>query len=206
MQLIALCNRRSVALQISAATDQASMSWQRPQPDTLAFQQQLIAEKPLFAVITDDYLTDTALFTGVRTVSPETLIVVCLSTSLPQDGWKVLDALVFDALCTVTELKDCLLMLKTGRFYQSSLLNVRAIDQYKEPFTGWSDLSPAERRVLKGIAENKSGRQIANELYISEKTVNNHKAKVSQKLGINGGPGSLTRFILLHRDLVLASL
>ncbi|MCX6215437.1 helix-turn-helix transcriptional regulator [Spirosoma sp.] len=120
--------------------------------------------------------------------------------------WAILDNLEFDVLCSLDELTDCLLTLKAGRFYQSSLLETHSGYQAKEPLPGWHELTPSERRVLKLTTDEKTGPQIAAILFISEKTVNNHKAKISQKLAISGGPGSLTRFVLTHRKQLLALL
>jgi DNA-binding NarL/FixJ family response regulator len=46
-------------------------------------------------------------------------------------------------------------------------------------------LSPREREVLKLIAEGKSSKEIANSLFISVFTVNNHRASIMEKLNLN---------------------
>ena len=46
-------------------------------------------------------------------------------------------------------------------------------------------LTPREREVLKLIAEGHSSREIADRLFISLKTVLNHRAKLMEKLGIH---------------------
>jgi len=45
-------------------------------------------------------------------------------------------------------------------------------------------LTPREREVLKLIAEGKSSREIANLLFISVFTVNNHRASIMEKLSL----------------------
>jgi DNA-binding NarL/FixJ family response regulator len=45
-------------------------------------------------------------------------------------------------------------------------------------------LTPRERRVLRGIGEGKSNREIADVLGVSEKTVKNHVTKLLGKLGL----------------------
>lgn len=59
-------------------------------------------------------------------------------------------------------------------------------------------LTPAERRVLKLIAEEKSSRQIAELLHISPKTVENHRTSISSKLNLRGSH-SLLKFAISHR-------
>lgn len=49
-----------------------------------------------------------------------------------------------------------------------------------------SILTPREREVFELLIKNKSSRQIADELFISEKTVRNHISNVMQKLGVKG--------------------
>ncbi len=56
-------------------------------------------------------------------------------------------------------------------------------------------LSPTERRILDLIAESKSTRQIADALFISHRTVENHRANICRKLGLTGAY-SLMRFAL----------
>ena len=46
-------------------------------------------------------------------------------------------------------------------------------------------LTPREREVLKLIAEGKSSKEIANALFISVFTVNNHRASIMEKLNLN---------------------
>ncbi|GAB2581713.1 helix-turn-helix domain-containing protein [Spirosoma areae] len=174
----------------------------------MLFQKRVAAGLPRFALITNENLENPALFTNIRAISSGTSIIVCLTSEsvLTKSLWAVLDNLEFDVLCTVDELTDCLLTLKAGRFYHSSLLQTHSGYELTETFPGWHDLTPAERRVLKLMVEGSTGPQIAAALFISAKTVNNHKAKISQKLNVTGGPGSLTRFVLMEREQITALL
>jgi DNA-binding NarL/FixJ family response regulator len=60
-------------------------------------------------------------------------------------------------------------------------------------------LSPAEMRVLRLIAEFKTSKEIAGELGISNRTVENHRANIAVKLNLDGSRG-LSRFAALHRE------
>jgi DNA-binding NarL/FixJ family response regulator len=60
------------------------------------------------------------------------------------------------------------------------------------------DLTKAERRILKLVAENKTSREIAKELFISPRTVEAHRANISAKLGLRGSH-SLLQFALENR-------
>lgn len=61
-----------------------------------------------------------------------------------------------------------------------------------------SQLTASERRILRLIAAGKSSKEIAGELSIHYKTVENHRTNISQKLGVSG-PHALMRFALQHR-------
>ncbi len=56
-------------------------------------------------------------------------------------------------------------------------------------------LSKTEARIIKLIAEGKNTREIARELYVSIKTVENHKYNIAQKLGLTGR-NSLTEYVI----------
>lgn len=62
-----------------------------------------------------------------------------------------------------------------------------------------SDLTPTERRVLSLIAEYKTSKEIAEELFISHRTVQTHRTNICQKLGIQGNH-ALMKFALTHKD------
>lgn len=62
-----------------------------------------------------------------------------------------------------------------------------------------SQLTPTERRILKLIAENKTSREIAGELFVSPRTVENHRANICAKLELHGAH-ALLKFALEHRS------
>jgi DNA-binding NarL/FixJ family response regulator len=63
---------------------------------------------------------------------------------------------------------------------------------------GLDNLTKAERRILKLIADKKTSRQIAAELFISPRTVEAHRANISAKLELHGSH-SLLHFALENR-------
>jgi len=56
-------------------------------------------------------------------------------------------------------------------------------------------LSKTEARVIRLIAEGKNTREIAAELYVSVKTVENHRYNITRKLGLTGR-NSLTEYVI----------
>ena len=60
-------------------------------------------------------------------------------------------------------------------------------------------LTAAERRVLKLVAEYKTNKQIADELCVSVRTVEAHRAHICNKLDITGRH-ALLQFALKHKE------
>jgi DNA-binding NarL/FixJ family response regulator len=64
---------------------------------------------------------------------------------------------------------------------------------------GLKDLTPTERKILPLIADNRTSSQIAKELFISVRTVENHRANICQKLELHGAH-ALLKFALEHKS------
>lgn len=65
-----------------------------------------------------------------------------------------------------------------------------------------NDLTDAERRVLKLIGLYKTSREIADELFISKRTIDRHRANIAEKLDLKGSHAVL-KFALDHKDELL---
>jgi DNA-binding CsgD family transcriptional regulator len=63
---------------------------------------------------------------------------------------------------------------------------------------GIDRLTGQEREILRRIADGLSSKEIADQLAISRKTVDAHRANICNKLEIHGQYG-LTRFAVRHR-------
>ncbi len=64
---------------------------------------------------------------------------------------------------------------------------------------GLKDLTPTERRILKLIADNKTSKEIAAELFISARTVDNHRTNIATKLELHGSH-ALLKFAFDHKS------
>lgn len=60
-----------------------------------------------------------------------------------------------------------------------------------------SILTKREKRVFNLLIQNKTTKEIANILFISEKTVRNHISNAMQKLGVKGRAGAVVELIRL---------
>ncbi len=105
----------------------------------------------------------------------------------------------------MTDIVDCIRTVAGGNHYISPAIssfllnrNTRAAALAKSK-PSLNDLTAAERRILKLIAENKTSKQIAAELFISYRTVENHRANICQKLDLKGSH-SLVKFAFDHKS------
>jgi DNA-binding NarL/FixJ family response regulator len=62
-----------------------------------------------------------------------------------------------------------------------------------------NDLTPTERQVLRLIADYKTSKEIADELGVSHRTIETHRANISAKLELRGSH-SLMKFALSHKS------
>ena len=90
------------------------------------------------------------------------------------------------------ELFDALDSVLAGKPYISPLLEKEVKDAWLNIFhkgkgipTG-DALSPREREILKLVAEGQSNKEIADQLCISARTVDHHRAKIMEKLNLKG--------------------
>ncbi|MCU0453579.1 MAG: response regulator transcription factor [Bacteroidetes bacterium] len=104
----------------------------------------------------------------------------------------------------VGEIATCLEAVAAGRHYYSPLLadywvrRDQAKTQVKTLLAGLAGLTPTERHILKLIAENKTTREIAEMLFISPKTVENHRSNIAAKLNVRGN-NAVLRFALENK-------
>ncbi len=108
----------------------------------------------------------------------------------------------------LTDIVSCIKSVARGQHYASSALTSYLVKRSSraaaltEEKTGIKDLTPTERRVLKLIAEYKTSKEIAEELFISYRTVETHRANICQKLDLRGSH-VLIKFALAHKSELL---
>lgn len=102
-----------------------------------------------------------------------------------------------------TEAVSCIRTVAAGGEYVTPSLSSyllrrsRRTSSTHEP-AGIGDLTPTERRVLSLLADLKTTKQIAAELGVSPRTIDNHRAHICAKLELQG-PHALTKFALDHK-------
>jgi len=75
----------------------------------------------------------------------------------------------------------------------------RRAEDFEREQPGLHLLTPTEKRVLKLIAEDKTSKEIGEELFISYRTVETHRANISRKLDLHGSL-ALVKFAVAHKS------
>jgi RNA polymerase sigma factor (sigma-70 family) len=102
--------------------------------------------------------------------------------------------------CAYEELAKAIRIVMNGKQYLSSEIVGVVMDDYASTFssnknTVFSTLTPREREILQLVAEGLKSDQIASRLFISVKTVSNHRRKIMKKLNLNS-IAELTRYAI----------
>ncbi|MCK5034009.1 MAG: response regulator transcription factor [Calditrichia bacterium] len=103
------------------------------------------------------------------------------------------------------DLLSCINKVANGEYYVSSLLSnllierEKRIKSFRQEIPAIETLTETERKVLELIAENKTSKEIADGLFISYRTVENHRQHICDKLDMHG-PHKLLEFALEHKS------
>jgi len=105
----------------------------------------------------------------------------------------------------VNDIITAIKSVASGQHFISPLLSTYLLNRQQRAASlvvqkpGLSSLTPAEREVLRLIAANKTSKQIAGELFIAVRTVEKHRANISEKLELRGSH-ALLDFALEHKS------
>lgn len=107
----------------------------------------------------------------------------------------------------VNDIIDCILSVSNDDYYISPsvsnfLVNRRKkLNELKNSNPALDYLTPTEKKILKFISENKTSKEIANILFLSHRTVENHRTNMSNKLNLKGSH-SLLKFAIENKSLL----
>jgi len=99
------------------------------------------------------------------------------------------------------DLIDCIKKVNSGEYYISSQISGYLVEKNKssQKKSELDSLTPAEKEILKLIAQNKTSAQIATELFRSTRTIENHRNNICNKLGLKG-PHALLLYAIQHKS------
>lgn len=99
------------------------------------------------------------------------------------------------------EIVNCLQAVTRGQVYTSAAVTTYLFKRSSPRGAasgGLGSLTPAERKVLGMIGEYKTSREIAEELFVSIRTVENHRNNICSKLDLQGSH-ALMKFAIANR-------
>jgi DNA-binding NarL/FixJ family response regulator len=102
----------------------------------------------------------------------------------------------------LVDIVNCLHAVSQGQIFTSPAVTTylfKRVSRAGSQTAGLASLTTAERKILRMIADYKTSREIAEHLCVSVRTVENHRANMSSKLGVNGSHG-LFKFALQHES------
>ncbi len=99
-----------------------------------------------------------------------------------------------------TELEKCLIEVTKGNKYVSEFLEDDLISNSKSSLGDLAILSLSERKILELISLQKTSKQIAEALFLSEKTVEGHRSKIIEKLGLPKEKNTLLKWVIQQKN------
>ncbi len=107
----------------------------------------------------------------------------------------------------VNDILECIMTVIEDNYYISPavsnfLINRRKkLSELRNNNPSLQNLTITEKKILKYISENKTSRDIADILFLSPRTVENHRANISNKLNLKGSH-SLVKFAIENKTLL----
>ena len=87
---------------------------------------------------------------------------------------------------SIEKLREAIRMVAQGQFYMDPALAIKVMghmrSQPEKAARNWTTLTPREKSVIRLVASGKRNKEIAEELYISERTVKYHISSLFKKL------------------------
>ena len=106
----------------------------------------------------------------------------------------------------LNELVECIYKVQKGGTYISptlhQFLEKREAKELSADWTRKYQLTLSELNVLKLVGEGKTTKEIAEILFVSEKTIETHRGNCVKKLGLEGGKNALMKFLLENKGMV----
>ncbi|TAK56380.1 MAG: response regulator transcription factor [Bacteroidetes bacterium] len=105
----------------------------------------------------------------------------------------------------VMDILQCIKAVVEGKHFISPALSEYLFQRSERkdssaPFLALLEkLTPTEKKVLKLLSEMKTSKEIAEELFVSTKTIENHRNNICTKLEIRGAH-ALLKFAMEHKD------
>ena len=107
----------------------------------------------------------------------------------------------------VTDIINCIKTVAGGRVFISPAISglllkrIKRAEKVQDTTEYLASLTATERRILSLIAKYKTSREIGDELFVSFRTVENHRANIARKLDLKGSH-AVIKFALENKSLL----
>lgn len=105
--------------------------------------------------------------------------------------------------CAVDDIIECINYVNEGQTYISPAISniILKHNKLKSAYkSSFEKLTPMEKKILYFIADGNTSQEIADKLFISIRTVENHRENICKKLELHG-VNSLIKFAFDHKHL-----
>ena len=116
-------------------------------------------------------------------------------------GYVLKDSAIDDIVTAITEVAAgrAFTSLPMTSYFQRRQNYNHVLDKQQQ--LGLSQLTPTESRILKRLAEYKTSKEIAAELSVSPRTIETHRARICQKLNLQGAH-ALMKFAVQYKSIL----
>jgi len=97
------------------------------------------------------------------------------------------------------ELSICIEEIRCGNKYISKIIERDLIIDKRDNEETISKLTVSEKKILELIALQKTSKQIAELLFISEKTVEGHRSKIVEKLNLPKEKNAILKWLIINK-------
>ncbi|MEM6781831.1 MAG: response regulator transcription factor [Pseudomonadota bacterium] len=101
-----------------------------------------------------------------------------------------------------SEIDRCIKSVLQGDSYFSSSIAPQTLTGSEDAQKKLRRLTPSEKTVLKQIAEQMTTKQIAEQLFVSTRTIEKHRSHIISKLELDNTPNALTIWALKNQDTI----
>jgi DNA-binding NarL/FixJ family response regulator len=155
-----------------------------PKLDGLGVARRLVGQEPAVGVILVTMYREQKIFTGALEAGVK--------------GYVLKDS-------ATTDIISCIKAVAAGQNYTSPELTTYLVNRLRQVETAalvrsdLKGLTTTELRILSLLADYKTSKEIAQDLFVSPRTVDTHRNNICQKLDIHGSH-ALMKFALDHKD------
>jgi DNA-binding NarL/FixJ family response regulator len=159
-------------------------------------------EKPDIAILDVDMplMDGLEVIRSARHANIQTRFIVLTFHKEPSMVRKVMDLDVMGYLIkedSSIEITECIEHVRHGKRYISHAINQDALLQKDSPI---NTLTDTEIKIARLIGKGMSSQEIADLMFVSAKTIENHRSNICRKLDLDGKHNSLVKWAIEHKD------